>query len=192
MGKAISDGISGEAVVRSAEIHAKRYDPQAGPGFFNGFDRLRELGFGTYKWTLALEVTAEGRDPYVVEGEFRVPVKVGITLPTGILLPVSVSRADPQKIAIDWDAVRSSPERKQQIEKARVAQQREARAVHAPKQHAALEANTAQTIGWWIEAVSAGSMSRDEYAKAVGEYEQGGLLSPDQAAGAMARLDELP
>jgi hypothetical protein len=57
---------------------------------------------------MTLEVRPNGGAPYVWSGEMWVRVKHYDALPgttiVGTELPVKVDRADPQKVAVDWDA----------------------------------------------------------------------------------------
>lgn len=56
-----------------------------------------------------LEVHVGGRKPYRVMNEYMVPQSAQLGL--GAELPIKVDRSDPAKIAIDWDAMGTRPER---------------------------------------------------------------------------------
>ena len=75
----------------------------------------------TRKYRFVLEVRLPDREPYAVEGIWKVPSKAeqtgplrsgGSTLPPGVEVPVDVSESDPQKVDIDWDAYVALPGRK--------------------------------------------------------------------------------
>jgi hypothetical protein len=56
---------------------------------------------------MTLEVRPDGGAPYEWSGQMWVRVKVYNALPgelVGSELPVKVDPADPQKVAVDWDA----------------------------------------------------------------------------------------
>lgn len=87
--------------------------------------------FSSRRYHLLLDVRLPGREPYAVEGEFRVPLKAeqtgilrtgGDTLPPGLEVPVEVSERDQAKIDIDWTAYVRTPGRRQR--------QRDARKTH--------------------------------------------------------------
>ena len=93
--KDLSDaGVPGTAVIQSEEnLDSGGDDPI----------RLADLGMGSFKFRLDLEVTVEGRAPYQVSGKFKVPAKLGSEAGPGVELPVFVDPDDPQRVEVDWD-----------------------------------------------------------------------------------------
>ena len=70
-----------------------------------GDDGHQSVRWGNSKMTL--EVQPEGGAPYTWSGEMWVRVKIYNELPgdfVGSTLPVKVDPADPQRVAVDWDA----------------------------------------------------------------------------------------
>jgi hypothetical protein len=68
----------------------------------------QSVRWGNSKMTL--EVQPEGGAPYTWSGEMWVRVKIYNELPgdfVGSTLPVKVDPADPQRVAVDWDAAAS-------------------------------------------------------------------------------------
>jgi hypothetical protein len=68
-----------------------------------------ERGAQWFNLDIDLEVHVSGRQPYRVNNQYMVPA--GATLGQGVTLPVKVDPNDPAKIAIDWDAAQSAPQR---------------------------------------------------------------------------------
>jgi hypothetical protein len=158
--------------------------------------------FGTRKYWFTFEVRVPGREPYTVEGEFKVPKKaentgwlpgrVGNKLDQGLELPVRVDAADPSSLRVDWDAFLADPGRKQAQ---RAAEQRGYNARVAemtaknPKLHQTMIANNRQALPVWAAAVRAGKLSREEFEKTVNLELECGRMDPADAAAARASLD---
>jgi hypothetical protein len=77
--------------------------------------------FRSRKYRLVLEVRLPDREPYTLDGVWKVPAKAeqtgplrsgGSILPPGVEVPVSVSEKDPQTVDIDWDTYVALPGRK--------------------------------------------------------------------------------
>ena len=58
---------------------------------------------GNAQHDFTLEVRVDGRDPYELQGLFRIPAKLVGRVGPGTLLPAKVHPSDPKKVAIDWD-----------------------------------------------------------------------------------------
>ena len=99
--KLAEDGVSTTAVCRSFEINWEREDGQADP-----------------RWgasTMTLEVTPPGGGAaYEWSGEMWVRVAYAKQVESelgleGHEMPVRVDAGDPQKVAVDWDAINEAP-----------------------------------------------------------------------------------
>ena len=101
----VFEGIGGHATIRSAtrdeRIH--KVDESDDP-------MLADLGIGTRKYRLELDVQLDDRRPvYQVSGRFKIPVEVG-ELDVGQQLPLRADPDEPQTVELDWDAWAASPE----------------------------------------------------------------------------------
>ena len=151
-----------------------------------------------------LEVRIPDRDPYEVEGSFKVPRKaentgllaggVGNPLRPGLELPVRVDPADPSSIEIDWKRFLATPGRKdaqraatQSAKNRQMAEQLEAN----PKLAEQLRAGNKQAVQSWAAAVKAGSLSREEFEQTVNLELETGRMDPADAEAARAQLDDI-
>lgn len=195
----LRNGIEGTAVIRRSE-------PFGEPGRRNNsgesiFD-LELNRFGTRRYTFTLEVRTPDRDPYEVEGQFKVPRKaentgwlaadVGNKLQPGLELPVRVDPADPSSVEIDWDRYLASPGRKTAqraaSEAGRIARARE-QLERNPKLVEKLRAQNRVALEAWVEAVRIGNMSREEFEKTVQLELDSGRMDPADAEAARGSLD---
>ena len=154
--------------------------------------------FGSERYRLLLEIRIPGRDPYMVDGSWKVPNRSlgafggGGVLAAGIEVPVRVDSEDPQSVAIDWDAYKAAPGRKQ-AQKAAQESHRSAQArtqlENNPKLADKLRANNRQAVHGWAAAVRAGSMSREDFERNVQLSVDGGRMDPADAEAARATLD---
>ena len=85
----LTDGIPGQGVI------VAHGTPERGAQWFN--------------LDIDMEIHVSGRQPYRVNNQYMVPA--GATLGQGVTLPVKVDPNDPAKIAIDWEAARTAPQR---------------------------------------------------------------------------------
>jgi hypothetical protein len=144
------------------------------------------------------------REPYEVEGRFKVPRKaentghlaggVGQPLRPGIELPVSVDPADQSSIEIDWKRFLATPGRKdaqraatQSAKNRQLAEQ----LAGNPKLTEQLRANNRLAVQSWAAAVKAGSLSREEFEQTVNLELETGRMDPADADAARRELDEI-
>jgi hypothetical protein len=181
-------------------------DPFGEPGRRNNSgDSIFDLElnrFGTRKYRFLLEVQIPGRDPYEVDGEFKVPRKaentgwlaadVGNALKPGLELPVRVNSEDGQAVWIDWDKFLAAPGRKkaqkaanQSGHNARVKAELEKN----PKLAAQFRTQNAAAVGAWAAAVRGGSLTREEFEETVTLEVECGRMDPADAEAARATLD---
>ena len=185
-------GITGSALVKKSEALGNLADSDA---------TVMDLAtdhFGSRRYVLMLEVRLPGREPYDVEGKFKVPnralgaVGAGGILAEGIELPVRVSETEPNAVDIDWDAYRSAPGRKQQqkaAQESRAHVKMREQLERNPKLAEKLRAGNRQAVQGWAEAVRAGNMSREEFESTVELEVATGRMDPADAEGARATLD---
>ena len=114
-----------------------------------------------YNLDLDLEIRIDGREPYRVANSYVVPAAA--QLHPGVVLPISVDRDDPAKIAIDWHTVPLAPARGE------VRPAPDARAAPAP-------------------ASSTGTNSRLDELERLARLRESGALTEDEFAQEKARL----
>jgi len=187
------DWVDGVAVIRESD----RGHDSSGSDPHPWDDILDLVGSRTYRFTL--EVTVPGREPYPVADRFKVPKRAESTgtlasagyLAVGLELPVWVDPADPSAVAIDWHRFLASPGRKQAVRAAmdarRVAHMRDA-LERKPELAAQLRANNRTAAQGWVEAVRAGSMSREELERELTLEVDTGRMDPADAEAARASL----
>ena len=179
--------------------HVKKSDPLG--HLADGDTTVIDLAtdhFGSRRYVLLLEVRLPGRDPYEVEGRFKVPnralgpVGAGGILAEGIELPVRVSATEPDAVEIDWSAYKSAPGRKQQqkaAQESRAHENQREQLERNPKLAEKLRAGNRRAVQAWSEAVRGGGMSREEFEKTVDLEIATGRMDPADADAARASLD---
>ena len=177
--------VEGVAVIRESD----RGHDSSGADPYPWDDVLDLVGSRTYRFTL--EVTVAGREPYPVAGRFKVPKRAESTglgsdgsLAVGLELPVRVDPADRGAVAIDWDCFLADPGRKQAVRGAidarRVGHMRD-ELERNPALAAKLRANNRAAAQSWVEAVRAGSMSREELERELRLEVETGRMDPADA-----------
>jgi hypothetical protein len=164
---------------------------------------VSDFGLGAH--TLRLEVRLPGREPYVVEGRFKVPAEVQFgrkrgfvarplmkrtPVPAGITLPVSVDPAKPEDVMIDWDAFLAAggrDEMKRLHESAAVERLHSAR----PEQAAKQKEDAKVALDTWVAAVQAGTLKRKQFDQSVDVQVKLGFLDPADVEAARRQLDEI-
>jgi hypothetical protein len=186
-------GVTGTALVKRSEPLGNVADSDA-----TVID-LATDHFGSRRYVLLLEVHLPGREPFEVEGKFKVPnralgsVGAGGILAEGIELPVEVSETDPNAVEIDWDAYRSAPGRKQQqktAQESRAHENMRKQLERNPKMAEKLRAGNRQAVQGWAAAVRGGGMSREEFEREVAVEVATGRMDPADADAARATLDD--
>lgn len=187
----------GEAVV----VASQRPEPgKETPGQGGEFD-VSDFGVGRH--TLRLEVRLPGREPYEVEGRFKVPPKVQFgrrapliarpllkrsPIPVGITLPVTADPAKPDDVTIDWDGFLAAGGR-DEMKRLSEAEGVDKLQRTYPEQTAQMRANAQRELPVWVTYVQGGTMSRKDFDKNVDAYVKLGYLEPAEADAARARLD---
>jgi len=155
--------------------------------------------FGKSSYTLEMEVTVPGRDPFTVTGRYKVPAKAEKTglsrtpLSKGLELPVRVDSADPERVEIDWNRFAASPDREEALGAARRSRDAEvvsSQVAKKPKLQQKMWANNKLAIEGWIEAVKLGNISREEIESQIQGEVDNGRMDPADAEEAFARLNE--
>ena len=187
----------GEALVLGSQRPGPRNDLDARGGDID----VSEFGVGRH--TLRLEVRLPGREPYEVEGRFKVPPKIQFgrrapliarplmkraPVPVGITLPVAVNPAKLDDITIDWEgflAAGGRDELKRQCHAAAV----DKLARDHPKQTTQMRESAKHTLETWVAGVQGGTLKRKDFDQSVDTYVKLGYLEPVEAEAARARLD---
>jgi hypothetical protein len=159
--------------------------------------------FGVGRHALRLEVRLPGSEPYVVEGQFKVPAEVQFgtkrgfvarglmkrtPVPVGITLPVVVDPARPEDVTIDWDGFLAAGGRD---EMKRVHESNAVDRMHRanPEQAAKQQDDAKVALAGWVAAVKAGSLKRKTFDQSVDTQVRLGFLDPADAEAARAELD---
>jgi len=174
--------VEGVAVIREAHPLIRTQSNDSGPD--NPLDYVIDH-FGSERYRLLLEVRVPGRDPYTVNGEWKVPNRslsffgaaLGGTdfLVEGIELPVRIDPEDPGSVDIDWAAYKATPGRKKA--------QKQAQKAHDAK------AGMRQAAQAWAALVRKGRMSRESFESNVQRCVDDGQMDPADAEAARASLD---
>ena len=176
-------GVQGVAVIRESHrpgtgAHWEDNQPD------NPLDYVVEH-FGSEPHRLLLEVRVPGRDPYTVDGEWKVPNRSlsafgghfsgADFLAEGLELPVRVDPEDPESVDIDWKAYKATPGRKKAQKQAQKAQE--------------VRAGMRQAAQAWAALVRKGRMSRESFESNVQRCVDDGHMDPADAEAARASLD---
>lgn len=189
-------GTEGTAVILEAEANPGTLTSASeSQAMFVDFNIL-----GSRKYRFALEVRLPDRDPYRVEGVFKVPKRAENTglletgaLQPGIELPVRVHPGDDEAVEIDWDAYRAAPGRKQAHRAARESRQHalmKEQLERNPKLQSKQWETNRGVVQAWAGAVKAGNLSREEFEQSVRIQVDSGRMDPADADAARATLDE--
>ena len=187
-------GIEGTATIRESDRSGAAF------GQFSDFEVVNLVG--TRKYRFALEVQIPDRDPYDVEGEFKVPRRAENTgllagevakpLQPGVELPVRVDPADPSTVEIDWDKYLATPGRKDAQKAANQSAKNRQMAAHLeknPKLAAKARAGNKGAVQAWAGAVKMGNMTREEFDAQVDQEIEAGRMDPADAEAARETLD---
>ena len=147
----------------------------------NDHFHLAEIGRGHVVNHLTLEITLnDGRDPYLVTDEFKVPTKFDSHVVLDTRLPVFADPDDPTIVEVNWygfEAAGANPPPDAAATKARLHDE-------FP------DATRSAMIDGWVAAVVAGGMSRAQFDDAINGAVKGGLLNTDEGDAARARVSE--
>jgi hypothetical protein len=170
----LKEGLPGTAVLRSK------------PKWVGDMDDQDPHSLTTFSWPmeLDLEVRVEGREPYTLSQEFKVP-KRWYDISTGLEIPVRVDPQQPDRILIDWDAFRAAGG-EQLVEERSASNQREANYKAVSGNTAAREAMQ-NTVKEWLGAVRAGAMSVPDFNGYIDEHVTQGYLTAEEGDAAKAQ-----
>jgi hypothetical protein len=188
---------SGEAVVLASSRPGPRHREDIAAGEADVSD------FGLGRHTLRLEVRLPDREPYEVEGLFKVPPRVQFgrrvpflarplakrsAVPVGLTLPVEVDPTTPEEVTIDWDGFL---EKGGKAEMKRASEDRAAEKLHRdnPEQSAQQRENAKRALETWVAAVQNGTLKRKTFDQSVDTQVKLGYLDPADAEAARQRLD---
>jgi len=144
----------------------------------NDHIHLAEVGLGHVVNRLTLEIALnDGRDPYRVTDEFKVPTKLDSHVVLDTPLPVFADPDDPTIVEVNWDA----------FEAAGGNPPPDAAATKARMHDEFPDASRDAMIDGWITAVQMGAMTRAQFDDAIQGATTGGLLDADEADAARRR-----
>jgi hypothetical protein len=167
-------GLPGSAVVKSWES-ADFWDEHATKD--SETIRLTDFGVGSYTYRMELEVHLDdGRAPYTVTEKFKVPVDAGDSVQDGVRIPLYADPADQTVLDLNWEAFTGPGGAGAPIDPKVV--------VRASMPEAARQ----QMVDGWVQAVQIGNLPRDQFDDALADAVGAGLLTPEEAASATARL----
>jgi hypothetical protein len=162
-------------------------------------DNLQQIGIGKREYLFKLEVRIPDREPYEIEGKFKVPAKAETTgvssrrfLLPGLSLPVHVDSRDPARLEIEWDRFLPSPDRKAAVKKAAEARRHELtrKQIEAdPGLNKKAKAAGTVAAQSWATAVRAGNRSREGFERDVAQAVKQGWMDPADAEAAREGLD---
>lgn len=132
------------------------------------------IGAGNERHDLTLEVHVDGRDPYEVQGLFRVPVRRFDVVAPGLTVPVKVHPSKPDRVAVDWDAL--------VVPEAPTAED------HRKTAHDAMGASRNMMVDGWVRAAKVGAMTREQFDEAIDGAVAGGLVTAAEADEARTSL----
>lgn len=167
--KLLSKGTAAQAVVK--RVYWMRDAEDGAP--------LGDIGIGNERHDLTLEVHMEGREPYEVQGLFRVPVRLLDRVVEGMTVPVKVHPSKPDRVAVDWetfvDAGGDPPDPTREEITADVHDQFPAE-------------SRKMMIDGWVTATKAGAMTKDQFEESITGAITSGMLNEQEAAAARKSL----
>lgn len=191
---------TGEAVVLASE----RPSPGSEEGHAPSQEGdVSEYGVGRHK--LKLEIRLPDREPYEVEGKFKVPANVQFgkrapfllrplmkrsPIPVGITLPVIVDPAKPDDVTIDWDGFLADGGR-DDMKKGNEDAARARLKQTYPEQTARMREVALADIPRLVVGVKGGSIKLKDAQQSIDSYEHNGYLEPEEAEAALAELRSL-
>jgi hypothetical protein len=164
------EGLSGTAVLRATPTFPLRHSD-------DDKDPLNDPLIRSWPLELNLEVRIDGRDPYSVLQEFKVPKK-WFKIVRGVELPVRVDPEQPDRIVIDWEAFGAAGG-KQVVEERGAQNQRDA-TFKAVSQNTVLREAAQKTFVEYLGEVEAGRMTVQDFNGYVDEHVTQGMLTPEE------------
>jgi hypothetical protein len=166
----VYEGLAGSAVIRAAE--------QTRPDRQDEYTSLSDLGLGHVGYRMELEVQLDdGREPYTVQGKFKVPTKLDGVVDVGSTIPIYTDPDDLERIEFNWDRFVAEgggpPTRAEIVDQA----------------HESFPADSRKMmIDGWVTATQGGAMTREAFDESLDGMVQSGVLNAEEAAAARARL----
>jgi hypothetical protein len=164
------DGLAGTAVLRATPAWPLRHSD-------DDQDPRNDPLVRSWPLELNLEVRIDGRDPYSVLQEFKVPKK-WFEIGKGVELPVRVDPEQPDRIVIDWKAFGAAGG-KQVVEERGAQNQRDA-TFKAVSQNTVLREAAQKTFVEYLGEVEAGRMTVQDFNGYVDEHVTQGMLTPEE------------
>ena len=161
--KLLRDGIAATAVVKS----------------FYEMDDASTFGNAQHDFTL--EVRVEGREPYEVQGLFKIPAKLVGTVGPGEVVPVRVHPSEPARVAIDWDGWEPSGTGGAGIEIDESLAGLNMDDVREQVRSAMTTDARKMMIDGWVMARKSGQLSDSQLEQALSGALQSGLLTDEEA-----------
>jgi hypothetical protein len=168
--KLIKEGVAGTALITS----------------FYVMDDESTFGLAQHEFTL--EVRVDGREPYELQGLFRVPVKKIDRLLEGATVPVKVHPTEPDRVAIDWDQWDGTlgPGR---ADAGYTAGAGGSSSVASTGGGAVIpDATKAMMLNGWIDAVRAGGLNQAEFEQALNDAVKSGMITEADAQTARGQV----
>jgi hypothetical protein len=151
---------------------------------FYEMDEASNIGNAQHDFTL--EVRVDGREPYELQGLFRIPAKLVGSVGPGTVVPVKVHPSDPNKVAIDWKAWDASAPR-EHVEGA-PDEVELGEAVVTTVHDAMPAASRNMMLDGWLTATRSGAMSREDFDQALADSVSAGMLTAQEADAARKQL----
>jgi hypothetical protein len=161
--KLLSDGVAGEATV----LH------------FYEMDEASNVGNAQHDFKL--EIRVPGREPYELQGLFRIPVKLIDFVGSGTVVPVKVHPSDPKRAVFDWEHFEPSA-----TNDAGAAPSRES--IRGQVHDAMPDATRTMMLDGWVQATKAGGLSRPEFDQTLADAVESGMVTQEEADAARAKL----
>jgi len=162
-GKLLRDGVAGEATVQH----------------FYEMDEASNIGNAQHDFKL--EIRVPGREPYELQGLFRIPVKLMGAVGAGTVVPVRVHPSNPKRAVIDWEHFVPSV-----TAGSGDAPSREA--VRGQVHDAMPDATRTMMLDGWVQATKAGGLSQAEFDKTLVDAVSSGMVTQEEADAARAKL----
>jgi hypothetical protein len=161
--KLLSDGVAGEATV----LH------------FYEMDEASNVGNAQHDFKI--EIRVPGREPYELQGLFRIPVKLIDFVGPGTVVPVKVHPSDPKRAVFDWEHFEPST-----ATGAYEAPSRES--IRGQVHDAMPDATRTMMLDGWVQATKAGGLSRSDFDQTLADAVESGMVTQEEADAARAKL----
>lgn len=170
--KLLRDGVAGEATV----IH------------FYEMDEASNIGNAQHDFEL--EIRVPGKEPYKLQGLFRIPVKLMHAVGPGTIVPVKVHPSNPKRAVIDWEHFDASLAPDTNIDTVSgllggaTVMTATPEAVHSMMP----DATRTMMLDGWVQATKAGALSQAEFDKTLVDAVTSGMVTQEEADATRAKL----